>query len=269
MFVSSAVRLLTSSSFIPVKSVCELDLLRTNVVRTFHLSSYQFGIYDIDKKNVEKLADESGKSPPLDKDKARALILKLNEEERDLISSALKEYEANKRKEEYAEQLAALKWRSKFGRPTKVPTLGDVDPTGSYCPVPEDWLMKKYAETVPKPTTRQLGRVFVHNAIPFVGFGFLDNSIMILCGDYIEMKVGTMITISTMAAAALGNCFSDVLGLGSAYYVERLALALGFKAPNLTPIQLNMNSTRRAANLGRAVGVTIGCILGMAPLLIL
>ena len=41
-------------------------------------------------------------------------------------------------------QLAASRWRSKFGRPSKLPRLGDVDPTGSYCPVPEDWLMKKY-----------------------------------------------------------------------------------------------------------------------------
>lgn len=40
-------------------------------------------------------------------------------------------------------QLAASRWRSKFGRPSKVPRLGDVDPTGSYCPVPEDWLKRK------------------------------------------------------------------------------------------------------------------------------
>lgn len=40
-------------------------------------------------------------------------------------------------------QLAASRWRSKFGRPSKVPTLGDVDPTGTFCPVPEDWLNKK------------------------------------------------------------------------------------------------------------------------------
>lgn len=38
--------------------------------------------------------------------------------------------------------LAASRWRSRFGRPTKLRTLGDVDPTGSYCPVPEEWLKK-------------------------------------------------------------------------------------------------------------------------------
>lgn len=41
-------------------------------------------------------------------------------------------------------QLAAHRWRSKFGRPSKVPKLGDVDPTGTFCPVPEDWLKRKY-----------------------------------------------------------------------------------------------------------------------------
>lgn len=41
-------------------------------------------------------------------------------------------------------QLAAFRWRSKFGRPAGVPSLGEVDPTGSYCAVPDDWLLRKY-----------------------------------------------------------------------------------------------------------------------------
>lgn len=54
--------------------------------------------------------------------------------------------------------------------------------------------------------------------------------------------------ISTMAAAALGNTFSDVIGIGSAYYIERFAEALGVKPPKLTAIQLEMKSSRRSAN---------------------
>lgn len=45
-------------------------------------------------------------------------------------------------------QLAAFRWRSKFGRPSKVPSLGDVDPTGSYCAVPDDWLLRKYGTII-------------------------------------------------------------------------------------------------------------------------
>jgi hypothetical protein len=50
-----------------------------------------------------------------------------------------------------AGQLAGTGWRSAFGRPSKLPTVGDVDPTGSYCPVPEDWLARKYGMPQARP----------------------------------------------------------------------------------------------------------------------
>lgn len=203
----------------------------------------------------------------LDKDKADELVLRFTDEERTILLTALQNYQAKKVKSEYEGQLAAIRWRSKFGRPSKVPNVGDVDPTGSFCPVPEDWLMRKYAETVPKPSSKQLFAVGLHNALPFVGFGFLDNAIMIIAGDYIELMLGTCITISTMAAAALGNTFSDIMGIGSAWYVESLVAKIGIKPPNLSPIQLNMKRSRWIANWGRCIGVTVGCLLGMTPLL--
>lgn len=62
--------------------------------------------------------------------------------------------------------------------------------------------------------------------------------------------LGSMITISTMAAAALGNTMADVLGIGSAYYVEKIGTKLGFKQPQeVTPAQLTLNCSRVAANL--------------------
>uniref|UniRef100_A0A1Y1MWL0 Uncharacterized protein n=1 Tax=Photinus pyralis TaxID=7054 RepID=A0A1Y1MWL0_PHOPY len=79
----------------------------------------------------------------LSKLQAQELILRLNSEERTLLYSALQEYQSKLIKDEYQGQLAASRWRSKFGRPSKLPRLGDVDPTGSYCLLPEDWLMKK------------------------------------------------------------------------------------------------------------------------------
>uniref|UniRef100_A0A182VU27 Transmembrane protein 65 n=1 Tax=Anopheles minimus TaxID=112268 RepID=A0A182VU27_9DIPT len=105
------------------------------------------------------------------------------------------------------------------------------------------------------------------NALPFIGFGFLDNFTMIIAGDYIEHTLGLFMCISTMAAAALGNTISDVIGIGSAFYVEKLAEMSGVKPPKLSPIQLEMKASRRAANLGRVLGITIGCLLGMCPLL--
>lgn len=72
-----------------------------------------------------------------------------------------------------------------------------------------------------------------------------------------------------MAAAALGNTISDILGIGSAFYVERLANRIGYSPPKLSPIQMEMPCSRNSANLGRVLGVTLGCILGMCPLLFL
>ncbi|KAK3571370.1 hypothetical protein QTP86_008929 [Hemibagrus guttatus] len=108
--------------------------------------------------------------------------------------------------------------------------------------------------------------VLLHNAIPFIGFGFLDNAIMIAAGTQIEMSIGVILGISTMAAAALGNLVSDLAGLGLAGYVEALACRLGMQIPDLSPKQADMWQTRVSAHMGKAIGVGIGCILGMFPL---
>lgn len=51
-----------------------------------------------------------------------------------------------------------------------------------------------------------------------------------------------------MAAAGLGNTVSDILGIGSAYYVERGCEMMGFRLPDLTPVQMEMKSSRHSAN---------------------
>nr|XP_014429346.1 transmembrane protein 65 isoform X3 [Pelodiscus sinensis] len=116
------------------------------------------------------------------------------------------------------------------------------------------------------PSPGQLKHVFFHNAIPFVGFGFLDNAIMIAAGTQIELSIGVVLGITTMAAAALGNLVSDLAGLGLAGYVEALASRMGLSIPDLTPKQADMWQTRLSAHVGKAIGVTIGCLLGMFPL---
>ncbi|XP_012693099.2 transmembrane protein 65 [Clupea harengus] len=119
------------------------------------------------------------------------------------------------------------------------------------------------------PSPAALKYLLLHSAIPFIGFGFLDNAIMIAAGTQIELSLGVMFGISTMAAAAMGNLVSDLAGLGLAGYVEALAVRLGMKVPELTPKQADMWQTRVSSHLGKAIGVTIGCILGMFPLLFL
>lgn len=123
-------------------------------------------------------------------------------------------------------------------------------------------------ESLP-PNASQLRYVLLHNAIPFVGFGFLDNAIMIAAGTQIELSIGVTLGISTMAAAALGNLVSDLAGLGLAGYVEALVARFGMQIPDLTPKQVDMWQTRVSSHMGKAIGVTIGCILGMFPLFFL
>uniref|UniRef100_A0AAZ3QB03 Uncharacterized protein n=1 Tax=Oncorhynchus tshawytscha TaxID=74940 RepID=A0AAZ3QB03_ONCTS len=48
-------------------------------------------------------------------------------------------------------------------------------------------------------TQAQIRYVLLHNAIPFIGFGFLDNAIMIAAGTQIELSIGVTFGLSTMA----------------------------------------------------------------------
>jgi len=70
-------------------------------------------------------------------------------------------------------------------------------------------------------------------------------------------------------ASSPGNTISDMCGVGSAWYVESLATRLGAMPPTLSPAQLDLGSSRLAANLGRCLGVMLGCLIGMLPLLFL
>lgn len=127
----------------------------------------------------------------------------------------------------------------------------------------------KSAAPEPAPTRDVLRKITYNNVIPFIGFGFLDNVIMILAGDVIDRNIGVLLGISTLAAAAWGNLFSDVFGLALAGYIEGFAVRFGMKTPDITPKQADMFITRFAAAIGRTVGIIIGCILGMLPLLFL
>jgi len=118
-----------------------------------------------------------------------------------------------------------------------------------------------------QPSMAELRQLAYHNSLPFIGFGFLDNFIMIVAGEYIDLTLGAKLGISTMAAAALGNTLSDMMGIGSAWYVESWSNRLGATPPDLTSDQLELTRCRVAGNLGRALGVVLGCILGMFPLL--
>ncbi|KAJ0392795.1 hypothetical protein P43SY_003725 [Pythium insidiosum] len=115
----------------------------------------------------------------------------------------------------------------------------------------------------------ELKYVALQQGLPFIGFGFVDNAIMIIAGDYIDLTLGVSLGISSMAAAGIGNTISDIAGLGLGGVVEDFCARLGLPTPALTPAQMMLKETRMAKVAGSSIGVTIGCLLGMLPLLFL
>ena len=109
--------------------------------------------------------------------------------------------------------------------------------------------------------------IFTAQCIPFIGFGFMDNALMITAGEYIELKVGATFALSTMAAAGLGNLLSDIAGVGFSSKIELMAERWGFKNPELTAAQAAKSGPRLMRMLGAVIGISIGCLLGMFPLL--
>eukprot|EP00051_Salpingoeca_urceolata_P035472 m.29783 g.29783 ORF g.29783 m.29783 type:complete len:373 (-) comp9272_c0_seq2:70-1188(-) len=126
---------------------------------------------------------------------------------------------------------------------------------------------KAPAASVPTPTKTQLSRLFMRGMVPMVGFGFVDNFVMLTAGDTIDASLGVTLQITTLAAAGLGNLVSDVAGLMLNHGIEGAASSIGLKSPNLTPAQVALPLCRRLLAFASIVGISVGCLLGMVPLL--
>mmetsp|Transcript_112445 Transcript_112445/g.350439 ORF Transcript_112445/g.350439 Transcript_112445/m.350439 type:complete len:270 (-) Transcript_112445:239-1048(-) len=119
----------------------------------------------------------------------------------------------------------------------------------------------------PVPTMWQMRTYCLQNLIPFIGFGFFDNFVMILAGDFIDAKLGLAFGLTTMAAAAVGNTISDIIGLWVSGFVEAFASALGLPDHGLTNAQRRTVRIRVVKNCSMVVGLVIGCVVGMFPLI--
>jgi GAF domain-containing protein len=124
------------------------------------------------------------------------------------------------------------------------------------------------ANAIPEPSVRDLRLISLTVSIPFVGFGIMDNAILIIAGDAIDTSLGVLLGISTMCAAAIGNIVSDVAGVMMGTVIEDwCALYLNLPQPNLTQAQRTLRSVRMAGQFGTGAGIVVGCIIGMFPLL--
>ena len=119
------------------------------------------------------------------------------------------------------------------------------------------------------PTRSQLMAVFGRTAVPYLGFGAVDNALMVLTGEAIDSTFGVVLGLSTLAAAALGNAFSNGCGMFLHGTIERFAGALGLPDPRLTIHQRGYRSVKNVKMAAGIIGVVFGCILGMSPLLVM
>ncbi|KAH9584249.1 Transmembrane protein 65 [Trypanosoma melophagium] len=101
-------------------------------------------------------------------------------------------------------------------------------------------------------------------AVPFMAFGFIDNVIFVTVGNTIDQCVARTFGLSTMAAAALGGVVSGTAGIQLHGLAERLA-----QAPPLTTGERQSPAYHSARRMGSTVGLMLGLLLGMTPLLFL
>ena len=134
-------------------------------------------------------------------------------------------------------------------------------------PDPSDAASVTSPPSADEPTRWQLTKLMLRISVPFVGFGFLDNAIMIVAGDQIDALLGASLGLSAMAAAGLGNLVSDVIGIQASGTIERSADRVGLPDPQLSRSQMAGSSAVVASSLASMLGISLGCILGLVPLL--
>lgn len=127
--------------------------------------------------------------------------------------------------------------------------------------------IEEKVKEIPEPSRRDLKLVALNVGVPFIGFGIMDNALLIVAGDAIDASVGVALNISTMCAAALGNIVSDLAGVMFGTVIEDFCAKIGLPTPKITEAQRTLRSVRYAGQLGCAIGLTIGCFIGMFPLL--
>eukprot|EP00756_Hemistasia_phaeocysticola_P060244 Hpha_TRINITY_DN3862_c0_g1::TRINITY_DN3862_c0_g1_i1::g.44637::m.44637 len=120
---------------------------------------------------------------------------------------------------------------------------------------------------VPPPTRRQYRQLFIRQGVPFVGFGFFDNMIMLTVGEAVDTTLGVQFGFSTLAAAGIGQMASDSMGITLQGLIERFADSLGLPDPCLSREQSHLSQVKWMVLVSRIVGIVVGCILGMFPLL--
>eukprot|EP00756_Hemistasia_phaeocysticola_P023859 Hpha_TRINITY_DN15916_c3_g2::TRINITY_DN15916_c3_g2_i1::g.72727::m.72727 len=162
----------------------------------------------------------------------------------------------------------AMAWR--LGDVEKEFAKADINKDGSVSVAEfKQWIheLRWGAAEEEKVTNRQLLYVYLRGFVPFVAFGVVDNGLMILAGDVIDARLGSLFAMSVMASAALGNAFSNLVGAALKGVIEEASGRLGIPDPHLTLKQLQDQRVKWVKAISGMLGVFVGCLIGMLPLL--
>eukprot|EP00928_Gymnodinium_smaydae_P047720 TRINITY_DN31868_c0_g1_i1.p1 TRINITY_DN31868_c0_g1~~TRINITY_DN31868_c0_g1_i1.p1 ORF type:complete len:342 (+),score=96.61 TRINITY_DN31868_c0_g1_i1:85-1110(+) len=119
-----------------------------------------------------------------------------------------------------------------------------------------------------RPSGRILMKHFVTCAVPMIGFGIMDNSILIRAGDAIDNSLGEQFNLTGLECAACGQVLSDFSGVVFGGVIESISRKF-ILPPSLSASQHAMRITQFTGTAGAAIGVVIGCVIGMGNLLIM
>mmetsp|Transcript_4794 Transcript_4794/g.8251 ORF Transcript_4794/g.8251 Transcript_4794/m.8251 type:complete len:335 (-) Transcript_4794:40-1044(-) len=112
----------------------------------------------------------------------------------------------------------------------------------------------------------QLRKHFVSCAVPMIAFGFVDNTVMLHAGNFIDLTLGVTFGLSTLAAAACGQVCSDSGGVLFGNYIFDAARRMGLPEAKFTPQQKTLRAVTWTGNAGAAIGVFSGCCMGLVNL---
>lgn len=119
---------------------------------------------------------------------------------------------------------------------------------------------------IPIPNKDQLRAHYISNGLPMVGFGLMDQTVMIQAGNAIDCTLGVTFGLSTLSAAAVGGLVSNASGIFFGGTLASLAKRAGLPSSNLTAQQRSLSFIKRNRLFSQAVGVLLGCTLGLINL---
>ena len=130
---------------------------------------------------------------------------------------------------------------------------------------------KVVGKVMPPKLKNVLIRVFSNFIGSFI-FGFIDNFIMVVAGNYIDASIGAALGGfgGAMLAAGFGNTVSDIAGKLAEKKIESSLKSIGIDIDSVSDEEMQQTSKfwQFLDSSGAVFGIALGCLVGMFPLLL-